>query len=83
MERLVEGLRRLRDEEDGHVAPGLTSLVAGVGGVVLGIGAASDSDVVTIIGGVVLGLGIVAAGFARHRNIDYEIYQRIETLEKK
>lgn len=83
MDRFLNTLRRLHDEEDGHAAPGLTTLVAGAGGVVLGIGAASDSDIVTIIGGVVLGLGILAAGVIRHRDIDYDIYRRLEQLEKK
>jgi len=50
---------------------------------VLGFGAAGDSDIATWGGGIVLGVGIFLAGVARHRIIDYDIYARLEALEKK
>jgi hypothetical protein len=83
MKSLLRALRRIHTEEDGHAVPGFMSLVAAVGAVVLAIGAASDSDVVTIIGGVALGIGILAGGVLNHMVIDYDIYARLETIEKK
>jgi hypothetical protein len=56
--------------------------VAGIAAIVLAIGAASDSDVVTIVSGVVLGLAILAASVLRHRQIDYSVYNRLDRLEK-
>jgi hypothetical protein len=82
MTRLRHLLRRARDEEEGHVAVAVPGLVAATGAVVLGIGASGDSGAVSIIGGIVLGVGIMAAGVVRHRNIDYEIYERLGKLEK-
>jgi len=49
---------------------------------VLGIGASEDSGAAAIIGGIVLGVGVMGAGVVRHRNIDYEVYERLEKLEK-
>lgn len=83
MKNLLSALNRVHEDESGHIDVGLASLVAGIGGVVLGVGAASDSDAVAIAGGVVLGLGILVGGFLRHRTIDYDIYARLEKLEKK
>ncbi len=75
--------QRIRDDESGHVTVGVPSLLAAIGAIVLGYGAAGDSDAAPIIGGFVLGLGIMAASIARHRSIDYEVYKRLDDLEKK
>jgi hypothetical protein len=77
-----KALQRIRDDESGHVAVGVPSLVAAIGAVALGIGAASDSDAASIAGGIVLGLGIMAVSIARHRSIDYDVYRRLEELKK-
>ena len=53
-----KAIQRIRDDERGHVLVGVPSLVAGIGAVVLGIGAAADSDATAIIGGIILGAGI-------------------------
>jgi hypothetical protein len=82
MTRYRSALRHLRDDEQGHVIVGVPALVAAIGAVVLGIGAASESDVTSIVGGVVLGVGIFGASLARHRGIDYEVYTRLDKLEK-
>ncbi len=76
-------LRRIHEDETGHIDVAVPGLVAGIGAIALGIGAATDTDIASIAGGVVLGLGIVASGVARHRGIDYDLYERIEVLEKK
>jgi hypothetical protein len=77
-----KAFQRIRDDETGHVMVGMPSLVAAIGAVVLGYGAAGDSDVAAIGGGFILGLGIMAASIMRHRSIDYEVYERLEKLEK-
>lgn len=69
--------------EAGHAQAAAVTLVPLAGAVVLGIGAAADSGVTAIIGGIVLGLGIVATSVADHMGIDYDIYRRLEDLEKK
>lgn len=83
MERLKTALEAIHEDESGHAQPALATLVAAIGGIVLGIGAAADSDVAAIIGGVVLGLGILAAGVLNHMTVDYEMYDRLEKLEGK
>jgi hypothetical protein len=56
--------------------------VAGIGAVILGIGAGGGGAVLAIIGGVVLGVGIFATGLIRHRQIDYDLWRRLDKLEK-
>ena len=74
--------RRVRDEEDGHIAVAVPGLVAAIGALALACGAAEDISWVAYLGGVLLAVGIVGAGVIRHRGIDYEIYDRLEKLEK-
>ena len=78
-----KAFQQIRDDESGHVTVGVPSLLAAIGAIVLGYGAAGDSDVAAVAGGFVLGLGIMAASIARHRSIDYDVYRRLEDLEKK
>jgi hypothetical protein len=77
-----KAFQRIREDESGHVMVGMPSLLATIGAIVLGYGAAGDSDVAAIGGGFILGLGIMAASIMRHRSIDYEVYERLEKLEK-
>jgi hypothetical protein len=81
MDRLIRFLKRVRDEEEGHIGVGLASLVAAFGALALACGAAEDISWVAYLGGVLLGLGIFAGGVARHRGIDYEVYSRLDKLE--
>ncbi len=82
MLRLIRNLRRLERSEEGHAAPLLLAIVAAAGAIALGIGASEDSSIVAIVGGVVLGLGVIAAFTANHLTIDYDIYERLNDLEK-
>ena len=82
MLRLIRYLRRLERNEEGHAAPLLLAIVAAAGAIALGIGASEDSSIVAIVGGVVLGLGVVGAIIANHMTIDYDIYSRLNDLEK-
>ena len=80
MRRMIQ---RIRDDEGGHLMVGVPSLVAAIGAIVLGYGAAGDSDVATVTGGFVLAAGIFVTGLARHRTIDYDVFKRLDELEKK
>ena len=82
MLRLIRNLSQLERSEDGHTAPLLMAIIAAAGAIALGIGASEDSSIVAIVGGVVLGLGVVGAIIANHMTIDYDIYSRLNDLEK-
>ncbi len=82
MSRLIRNLRHLEWSEEGHAAPLLLAIVAAAGAIALGIGASEDSSIVAIVGGVVLGLGVIGAFTAYHLTIDYDIYTRLNDLEK-
>jgi hypothetical protein len=82
MNHLALFLRRLRDEEDGHVIAGIPALIGAFGALALACGAAEDISWVAYMGGVLLAVGVLGGSLARHRGIDYEIYDRLETLEK-
>jgi hypothetical protein len=83
MRTLLRLLNDFHQDESGHAIPALLSLAAGVGGVLLGIGAGGGGDALAIIGGVVLGLGVLGAGVAEHMTVDYDVYARLEKLEGK
>jgi hypothetical protein len=72
----------LYQDESGHGIPAVGDLVAVVGAIILAVGASGTEDVVTILGGVILAVGILASGFLRHVKIDYDIYDRLDRLEK-
>jgi len=80
--RFIRTVQQIHNDERGHVEVGLPALVAAIAAIVLAIGAAVDSDVVTIISGVVLGVALLAASLARHRQIDYDVWRRLDKLEK-
>ena len=81
MTRLIRAIQQIHNDERGHVEVGVPSLVAGIGAVILGIGAGGGA-VLAIIGGVVLGVGIFITGLLRHRQIDYNVWERLDKLEK-
>ena len=82
MLRLIRNLRQLERSEEGHAAPFFLSILAAAGAIALGIGASEDSSIVAIIGGVVLGVGVVAALLVSHMVVDYDIFRRLDDLEK-
>jgi hypothetical protein len=83
MGQVRRAFRRIRDEERGHAEVGVPSLAAGVGAIMLAIGAAGGTDWLTIAGGVILGLGIFLTGLLRHRFIDYDVWRRLDSSEKQ
>jgi hypothetical protein len=82
MNQLLKAIRQLHNDERGHVEVGVPSLVAGIGAVLLGIGAGGGGAVLAIIGGIVCGAGIFVTGLLRHRFIDYDLWSRLDRLEK-
>ncbi len=73
----------IHENEDGHVAPALGSLVAAVGAIVLGIGSANDSGALAITGGIVLAVGVLFYTAMHHRLIDYGNFRAIDKLNGK
>ena len=69
--------------EEGHGAPLVGTLTGGAGAILLAIGAANDSGLLAIIGGIVLALALTATAVLNHVGVEYEFYQRLDTLEKK
>ena len=83
MSRISAGLRAVHQNEEGHALPGVASLVGAVGAILLGIGAANDSGGLAIAGGILAGVGFLAASLLEHVKVDYNIFGRLESLEKK
>lgn len=69
--------------EEGHALPGVAALAGAVGAILLGIGAANDSGALALTGGIVAGVGFLAASLLEHVKVDYDLYGRLEKLEKK
>lgn len=69
--------------ENGHAGPLPGALIGAVGAIALGIGAAADTGWLAIVGGAVLAVGIFAALVLNHVTVEYDIYARLESLEKK
>ncbi|MCA9831429.1 MAG: hypothetical protein R3B97_04310 [Dehalococcoidia bacterium] len=76
-------LRSIHQSEEGHVHsfPGILISAAGV--LMLAIGANSDTGWLTITGGIIGALGYLAWDVLRHIGIDYDVYKRLDALEKK
>lgn len=68
--------------EDGHGAPLPAALLAAAGAIVLGIGSAGGTGWLAIVGGVVLAIGILATLVVNHVTVEYDMYARLEALEK-
>ncbi len=73
----------LLSAEEGHTAPLPGLLLGGAGAIVLAVGSAIDTGWVAIIGGVGLAVGMVAASVLAHMGVEYDIYERLNELEKK
>ena len=71
------------NDEGGHAAPLPGLLIAAAGLVCLGIGAANDTGWLAIAGGIAAAVGIVATDLLNHLSIDYNVFGRLEKLEKK
>lgn len=77
----VEALAR---GEGGHGATLAAPVIAAVGAVLLGIGAAGDDmGWLAVTGGIVLAVGLVALMVINHGTIEKGIYGRVDDLEAK
>ena len=77
-------LANLLSEGEGGHAPTLVGvLIGGVGAVLLGIGAAmDDAGALAVIGGIVLAVGLLAESVISHMAVDYDVFRRLDKLEK-
>lgn len=70
--------------EEGHGPTLAAPVVAAVGAVLLGIGAAGDDmGWLALTGGIVLAVGLVVLMVLNHGTIEKELYGRLDELEKK
>ena len=60
----------------------VVGLAAAVGAILLGIGAASDTGWLSVVGGIVLGVGLLAMLVVNHMTVEYNIFGRLDKLEK-
>ncbi|MEX2246133.1 MAG: hypothetical protein WEC75_05555 [Dehalococcoidia bacterium] len=74
----------IHEGEEGHAGPLPGMVIAAAGAVALGIGAAGDDlGWLAIAGGIGLAVGILAAFLMHHMMVEYGIFERLESLEKK
>ncbi|MGE3074592.1 MAG: hypothetical protein AB7N24_00570 [Dehalococcoidia bacterium] len=83
MQRLKGLAETIHRSEEGHAVPALASLLGAVGAILLGIGAANDSGALAVVGGILAAIGILAGPVLEHVVVDYNIFDRLEKLEKK
>ena len=69
--------------EEGHGMPVIGVLIGAAGAILLAIGAANDTGVLSIIGGIVLAVGLLATLVIQHMAVEYDIFARLDKLEKK
>ncbi|MBI5285261.1 MAG: hypothetical protein HY874_09230 [Chloroflexi bacterium] len=73
----------IRHGEEGHGMTLIGPIIGGAGAIALAIGAANDTGVLAIVGGIVLAVGLVGMLVGQHMVIDYDVYDRLNKLEKK
>jgi uncharacterized membrane protein YebE (DUF533 family) len=69
-------------DEQGHAPPLIGVLIGAAGAVLLAIGSAGDFAALAIVGGIVLAAGLLAMSVLNHVTVDWEIFGRLEKLEK-
>ena len=72
----------IEGSEEGHMSALAGAVVAGAGAIVLAIGATNGSDASIITGGIVMAVGFVGGAIFNHQGVDYDIFGRLEKLEK-
>ena len=78
---MLSFLRRLHEDDAGHMAPAGLSLLGIVAAVALAWGVVGDIDWLVILGAVALGLAAQAGGPLTHREVDYSVFERLDRLE--
>jgi membrane protein YdbS with pleckstrin-like domain len=69
--------------EQGHAGPLPGMLIGAIGAILLGVAVAGDWGWLAIVAGIMVAIGIVGAFLMHHLMVEYDIYARIENLEKK
>ena len=75
-------LRRLHEDEAGHIAPAGTTVGGIIAAIALSWGIVGDIDALAIVGGVALGLMAIAAGTLSHTQVDYSVMERLDAPER-
>ncbi len=73
----------VRHGEEGHGMILIGPIIGAAGAIALAIGAANDTGVLAIAGGIVLAVGLVGMLLGQHMVVDYDVYDRLNKLEKK
>ena len=80
---LLRAIRAAHSNDEGHAMPAIASLAGAAGSILLGIGAANDSGALAIAGGIIAGVGFLGAMLLDHVQVEWDIFGRLEKLEKK
>lgn len=79
-----ERRREVRNGEEGHAETLASPVIAAVGAILLGIGAASDDmGWLAVAGGIVLAVGLMALMVINHGTVEKGMYGRLDEIEKK
>ena len=79
----MKAIRRTVQSEEGHAGPLPGMAIGAIGAILLGVSVAGDWGWLAIIAGVMVAIGIVGAFVMQHVIVEYDIYARLEDLEKK
>lgn len=83
MTQIQRALLAVHRDEQGHAWSGGPALLGAIGIVALGIGAANDTGWLAIAGGIAGGVGVLAGSVLHHARMDWQVWKRLEDLEKK
>lgn len=79
LDRIIEAVVR---GEQGHGATLVAPVIAAVGAVLLGIGAAADDVAwLAVAGGIVLAVGLIALTVINHGTVEKGMYGRLDKLD--
>ena len=73
----------LHHGEEGHGLPLIGTLAGAVGAILLAVGAANGTGALAIAGGIVLAVSLTATAVLNHVGVEYDIYRRLDEIEKK
>ncbi len=79
----MNAIRHIVNNEEGHGGPLPGMAIGAIGAILLGVSVAGDWGWLAIIAGVMVAIGIVGAFIMNHIIVEYDIYARLEDLEKK
>ncbi len=80
---MIRSVKHALSSEQGHGQPLLGIVIGAAGAIILAIGAANDTGALAITGGIVLAVGLLATLLIQHMSVEWDIYRRLEELEKK